>query len=363
MDVRIRPYQDGDEDQIVELTIEAFGDWPSIDINCTKTEYWKWKQVDTPIADNMVMVALDGDRIIGVSPQNFVHMKLMDDQVLGCYAGDLSVHRDYRGQGVSKRLDDKMAEREIKNTSFSYFVTQNPVLVKSYDKYYPRFPVPILNLVRIRDLDLQLEHMPMPHEWLIKIGYKSLQFINKLKNIPRVKPSLTFEQVSVFPEDVEYLLKANEHLKFHVNNKRVSLNWRYCDPRAGAYKIWVAHHEGIVVGYTVSRVNRFIPNYPIGYIVDMLTLPGRDDIADALLEVVLSDLDSDNVNIVTAMVPKGHFLEQVYTSYGFVDSMRNLNLYTNLNLIKKEHLFDGILPNEVHFSYGAIDSTPTSIPK
>jgi len=363
MDIHIRPYKDGDENQIVELTIESFGDWPTIDINCTKTDYWKWKQVDTPIADNMVMVALDGDRIIGVSPQNFVHMKLMDEQVLGCYAGDLAIHKEYRGQGISKRLDHIMAEREKKNASFSYFVTRNPILVKSYDKQYPRFPVPILNMIRIKDVNLQLEHMPMTHEWLMKIGYKSLQLINKIKNKPRTKLDLHFEQISIFPEDVEYLLKANEHLKFHVNNKRESINWRYCDPRAGPYKIWVARLKGKLVGYTVSRINRYIPDYPIGYIVDILTLPGRDDIASELLKVALIDLDSEGVNIVTAMTPKGHFLEQVYTSYGFVDSMRNLNLYTNLNLIMKDHLLDGIQPNEVHFCYGAIDSTPTSIPK
>jgi hypothetical protein len=147
-----------------------------------------------------------------------------------------------------------------------------------------------------------------------------------------------------------------------VNNNREYLNWRFCDPRAGPYRIFLAWDDGGLVGYVVSRVNRFIEDYPIGYIVDLLALPGERGAIEFLLESALAKIDQQGINIVLSMIPKGHRYEAYYAGQGFVDSRKNLHLYTSLNQWGEEFKLKSLSPDEVHFNFGSIDSLPVSYP-
>ena len=147
-----------------------------------------------------------------------------------------------------------------------------------------------------------------------------------------------------------------------VNGGSNYLNWRYCDPRAGPYRVYQAYLDGKLVGYIVTRVNRYLSEYFIGYIMDLLTAPGKKDVAAALLMHALEVLDKDGVNITTCMVPDGHPHEKIYRALGFLNSGINLHLFTNLNEVDEEHLLDNCRPREIHFTYGAIDSLPIGVP-
>ena len=364
-EVKIREYQPGDEENIVELLEEVFGGWPKADLTCSKIEYWKWKYVETSSNISIISVATIGDEIIGVNSQNVIPLQIGDKMTQGSYAGDLAVKRDYRGQGLSMGLITKAREkRQRLGIEYVYFVTQNPFLVKSYNKRYHNFPVPILNMARIQDIDLQLKHMPMDRAWLLKTGYQTLKIVNKLRTprYPSTTIDLETKSATEFSTDLTQIIENNRKLKFLTNKNAEFLNWRYCDPRAGPYNIKIARENETPVGYIVSRINRYIENYPIGYIMDLLTNSGREEVANMLLESALNDLDSQKVNIVACMVPKGHPYERVYSSHGFIDSRKNLHLYTNLNEINQEYLVQNIKPFETHFCYGSIDSLPISIP-
>ncbi len=53
------------------------------------------------------------------------------------------------------------------------------------------------------------------------------------------------------------------------------LNWRYSDRRGGDYILKEAIEGERALGYVVLRVNGYQEKYPVGYIVDLLALPGR----------------------------------------------------------------------------------------
>jgi hypothetical protein len=197
----------------------------------------------------------------------------------------------------------------------------------------------------------------------MKTGYKALQVTNRLKySIKNDQISeVEIEHVKSFPEDIDNLLESKRKLRFMINNEREYLNWRYCDPKAGPFKILLARHNGTPFGFIVTRINKYLENYPIGYIVDLLT-EEKNDPASLLLEEALNEMDEENINIVLSMIPKGHRYERFYGGNGFVDSRKILHLYTTLNRYDEEYLIEDIKPSEVHFNYGAIDSLPTSIP-
>jgi hypothetical protein len=116
------------------------------------------------------------------------------------------------------------------------------------------------------------------------------------------------------------------------------------------------------VGYVVSRVNRFIEDYHIGYIVDLLAFPGEKGAVEFLLESALAEMDQQGINIVLSMIPKGHRYEPCYAGQGFVDSRKNLHLYTNLNTWGEEAKLESLNPDQVHFNFGSIDSLPVNYP-
>lgn len=364
-EVIIREYEDGDEEGIIIVLQEAFGDWPKVNLSCSKTAFWRWKHQDTPSETNLVHVAKDGDDIVGVSSQHLVPMLIGGKQINASLAGDLAVKKAYRGQGISKELvKPSILKRKEMGINIVYFVTQNPIVIQSHKKRYHSFPHPILNMVRIHDVDLQLKHMPMDHDWIMKTGYRTLNLINRIKNPTSIGHSnIEIDTVTAFPEDTTRLWENNTGIKFMAYNKVDYMNWRYCDPRAGVNKVMLARENGVLVGYIVIQLNRYLRDYPVGYILDLFTDSNKEDIAETLLKTGLEYLDSQNVNIVVSMIPKGHPFERVYASRGFLDSRKNLHLFSSLNQTKEEYLLEGIKPEEIHFSYGAIDSTPISIPK
>lgn len=363
--IDFRRYKKGDEDQIIGLLEKAYNDWPKADLTCSKNEYWIWKHIDIPSGKHNIVVAVDGEKIVGVNHHNAVNAIIGGVQVLTSYAGDLAVDRDYRNLGISNsiiKFQDNL--RKSLGLKYWYFVTQNPYLIKSYDRRFHIFPVKTLNMVRIQDVDLQLNQMPMSNSIMMKIGYKILSKINKIV-YPQVHgktDELEIKLSNEFPADVNQLIEAHQ-FKFIVQNDHEYLNWRYCDKRAGPFKVRLAWEKGELIGYIVTRINKFLGDYWIGYVVDLLAIPGREDVASKLLEKGLHDLDSEGVNIVTCIIPKNHPYQRVYSGHGFLDSRKNLHLYTDVNLYNDEHILENIQPHEVHFNYGAIDSTPTRLPK
>jgi GNAT superfamily N-acetyltransferase len=302
----------------------------------------------------MVVLAEHEDKIIGVSSISVYPIQLAGESTLFSYAGDHAVSEAYRGRGISGRLiEENRVNRNRLGIKYTYFVTQNPILVKSYDTRYYVFPVPIINMVRIDDIELQLSKIPMQYEWLMKTGYKVLQYANRVINRPAgYYAGLEIESTHEFPDEVEELYRAQGRMGFMVINNREYLNWRFCDHRAGLYRILLARDSDKLVGYLVSRVNRFIEDYPIGYIVDLSALEGERGAVELLLEWALAEMDQQGINIIHSMIPKDHRYETCYAGQGFVDSRKNLHLYTNLNEWEEQEKLESLSPDEVHFNFG-----------
>ena len=98
-------------------------------------------------------MAKHGDRVVGVSQQYAVRVKVGGEMDDWGYAGDLVVHPDYRRRGISNRLvEHDVRLRYMNNMPSSYFVTRNPYLVKSYSEKFPEFPFTVNILIHVKDM-------------------------------------------------------------------------------------------------------------------------------------------------------------------------------------------------------------------
>jgi GNAT superfamily N-acetyltransferase len=373
--VTVRRYRDGDEKGIVDLLDLTFGRWPHLDIPGTPIDYWRWKYKGNPEHGSSITVGEAGGRIVGCHHRIILRAKVMDDILLAGTAVDFAVHPDHRGRGLSNRISEANDEIVTKSgVKMDYWITSNPLLIKSYSsskdpsKHRPRFPHKIVNLTRIRNIDRQLSEMPVPNSWVKRIGFYALSARNKAGSIlqPRqTRTGFTLARATRFDDRIDALWeRVKDSHDFIVERRKDYLNWRYCDKRAGDFAVAQAEDgAGAVPGYAAFRINRFIATYPVGYIVDLLTLPGRLDVADALAEEATRFFDGAGVNIVNAQVVKGHPHEGVLSRYGFLDSQIDINLFyqENADATRMKEIANSP-PERIHLTWGDHDVLPVKMP-
>ncbi len=331
MEYQVREYQPGDEEEIVGLLELAFDGWPRLDLDYTSLDHWKWKYLDNPLKTNSIAVAEIKNKIVGCNHGYNVKIKIGKNILLCQHGGDLAVHPNYRRMGINNKM------REIKNDSqraqkcdMTYSVTGNPIVIKSSTKRRrPLFPHQIVNLGRIADVDLHLEHGTPERKWLKKFGFILLNELNRARNTvfaPVLSgPKFKITDVNLFDSRIDDFWKAiRDHYLFIVERRMEYLNWRYCDPRGGDYRIRSIEEGGSIIGYSVLRVNRFDKEYPRGHIIELLALPYRFDVVDALVGDAIGFFNDQLVNVVYCWVLKNHPFENIFRRFGFLDFGNNV---------------------------------------
>ena len=363
----IRSYRTGDELEIVGLLEEVFNGWPKLRIKSNASDYWKWKYIDNPKGDSMILVA-ETDRIVGVGHSILYRLKVEKDYHDIHYIGDLGVHPSYRRLNIANNMiKTSIEERRRRGIGFSYFATSNPILIK-YNLEMEGvhvFPHKIVNMVRIKDLDKQLSAMPMKHGLLLKTSYRVLETLNNAGHrLQREKSSenIDIRYIKKFDERFNgFWEKASPHYDFIVMRDAEWLNWRYCDPRTCEYQITIAEKDSEPVGYCVFTINDYNPEYPVGYIVELMTLPGETEAAIKLVEIAVNYFDDNEVNIINCLTVKGHAVNRILSKQGFLDSRMPVYVFTYVTDPQKYNKIQGFDRNRVYISYGDLDSLPVSI--
>lgn len=291
--------------------------------------------------------------------------KLGDQIELINYTSDLSVHPEFRRKGIAKMLINESDVKRKKSGSESLlFVTRRSYIIKDYSKL---FPFPILNLVKIKNINKQLKAIPVKYPNLIKVGFHSSKILNNISKMLRNTSSVSVSnfEVSVskrFDERINtFFSKVSSQYKFIFERKSNYLNWRYFDKRSGDFKVEIAQDDTGVLGYSILRINRYMKNYPIGFLIDLLVLRNRVDVVEQLVSNMINYFDENDVNIVTCLIVKGHPHEHILKKHGFLDSKVKFNLITNFESLNIGKELRKCMPEEVYFSYGDTDSLPVSL--
>jgi hypothetical protein len=353
--------EENEEIKVVDLLSTVFKGWPHFDLSYTSVQHWRWKY-SYPRKGIVVVVPKD-DKIVGCHHTGFLRIKI-GDKISECtQAMDLGTHPDFRGMGVNSsisKFSDEQVKRGIIPDRFCYWVSTNPIVLKINDKIgNPVFPGKLSFLIRIKDVDKQLEQSKAENKFINKIGYQGLSLIGKINRPIKIRSGeqailSTIEKFSNEFNDFWVSIKTN--YDFIIEKTPDYLNWRYADPHGGNYRISVARENGELVGYLVTRINRYKKDYPEGYLVDFVTVPGREYILEQLVFEALSYFDDNNVNIIYCWIIKGHSYERILKSNGFVDSRRDINVSYNVpSNFQDVDKFTNAPPERLHFTYGSTD--------
>lgn len=367
-DYTFRYYETGDEDQIIPLLDLVFQGWPQLNLHCSNKEYWLWKFLDRPI-QGFSMLSLYNGKIIGCLHSVPLKIKVEESVLTGTTMTDLAVHPDYRKKGImNQMLQHNVAGLPKKGIKMNYAITGNPIVIKNMEKRFNRLPFPVVNLVSIKDIDTHLKEMPVSNPLLMKTGYQIVKNVSSISST--FKKSATTENIEIIetgtfgPKADHFWEKIAPSFDFIVQRKSDYLNWRYCDPRSGGYTVKMALQNGELVGYSVLGVNSLIEHYPVGYIMDILVLPGRVDVINMLAQDAVRYFESLDVNIVNYQVVRGSMYEEALKNHGFLDSRINLHIFINTydqqDLLK---ITQNLSPDKVYISWGDHDVLPVKMPE
>ena len=202
--------------------------------------------------------------------------------------------------------------------------------------------------------------MPVEREWLVKPGVNLLKTLSRTK---RKKQDLNVKiyEISRFGEENDlFWNNVSKDYQFIVERNSKYLNWRYADPRLGKHIIYSATREDQTIGYIVLRVNRFIEEYPVGYIVDLLTTEEEADTAWSLVNKAVQYFKEQKINLVNCLMVKGSRYEKSLTENKFLDSRINIHMFYQSNL-KEDPLKNRVNPERLHFTWGDHDSLPLAV--
>jgi hypothetical protein len=350
-----RPYEQGDENKIVPLLKAAFEKWPFFDIDCSPVEHWRWRYQENPLNKTNVVVIEKNEEIIACGHNILSDIKIYGKDYLGSYGTDHCVDPNYQGLGLSKKITEAHHElRKKERVLLPYMVTVNPKIIASGARKiaFPHgFPLSVVYLTRIEDINKHIQMKEVKQETLVRIRH----ILEKTIKSQDIQPNfnITVNQFSRFNEKIDrFFEKINKYYDFIIKKNRDYLNWRYCDPRAGKYVIKLAEDNEQILGYAICRINK-LEEYHTGYIVELLTIPDRLDVAETLLLSSLQYFNAEDVNEVCHQLIKGHPYETLFNKYGFHGGEGGRRVFYNYMGEDKLDL-EGLSPEKVYFSFGAL---------
>ncbi|OGQ04928.1 MAG: hypothetical protein A2026_08940 [Deltaproteobacteria bacterium RBG_19FT_COMBO_46_12] len=358
----VRPFQPGDEEGIVELLELVFDGWPRFGLLCSPLEHWKWKYLNNPLWKNQIIVGVSDHRIISCVHYPSLRIKIGHGVCLGTQGLDLAVHSDFRGVALFKTMWDLgIKMRKESGIQLHYCLTWNPMLSKYLSKVYHKFPHQVMRLFRIHDVGLHLRKQPMKYGFFYEYGGYLVNLANKYRNTLRPDRPSSYDfhvvEMTHFDERMEgFWEEIREHYSFIIERSQDYLNWRYGDPRGGDYLVKSAERDGNILGYMVLRVDRYQQDYPVGYMVDLLTLPNRLDVAMALVGDAVNYFDGHGINMIFCLVIKNHPYEVILKRNGFITKRERVPFfyreYAEVEELRKRETRS---PSRIHFAYGDLD--------
>ena len=317
---------DAEVRRLVEVVLAAFGRWPRYQIPVSREEHLRWKLDGPPGLENSAHVKEVDGRIVGVGDELRRRYRVRKRLQMGRVGSDAAVDPEWQGRGISYSGRAVARAHRRKRYGFTLGVTTHPTgALHRPDN--SALGNPIAAYVRVmRPLQLaavwreQGTRLPRVAAAAVLGGaLVAARLRSRLRRTPRRSAALRLRRVERFDSRLDALDEAAAQLFDFIGERgRDYLNWRFADPRVGPYRVWIAEEGDELFGYVVTRLER-----SRGFVVDLLAIPGRSDVTDALVERAVSDLDAAGAAGVMCWLARRHPYRATLERHGFLDARRD----------------------------------------
>ncbi len=320
----------GEEPALLELLLAAFGTWPKSEISVDAIDHLRWK-LEAGGDQRAAVVEADG-AIVGAVLISFRELLIKRHLLRGTSGGDVAVHPTHQGKRMFTAMTPFLWDLSMATSDISYgYRSRNLAVQKTIQRFKRSIKRSIFG-----------------------------NFVNVLVTSARsAAPAAAQAEepwqlcgVTTFDERIDALWRdAAPQFDFIASRTRDFLNWRFCDRRAGDYTVVVAEQDGRILGYTVERVSN-----GRGYLVDLLTLPGRLDVAFSLARRAVDGLRGAGVDEVDCWLPSRHSYFDALSEAGFATLKTTQDVtYRPLQTAAEELSFLLQPEANIHFTLGDTD--------
>ena len=296
----MRPYRDGDEDDIRELFELVFGKELS-------AEQWNWQYRDNHT--DMIMITLaegEGGELAGHYALRPVRMKVGDKTCLGTLSLDTMVHPDYRKQGMFIKLATRMYEVAAEQgIPLTYgFPNRN-----SYHGLFNRLDwvdlcgrIPLFaKILNVRNVLSNRLSNRLLLSVAASLGKAALSLFYAFQR-GALPADCRLEEVTRFDDRINDLWeKTSTSYSILAVRDKEYLNWRYVENPTEEYALFVVERDHEVVGYTVLKCEeRF--GLQVGFIVDVLTIPNEPGIGNGLISEAVEYFRKEHMDMVGCLM-------------------------------------------------------------
>ena len=333
-----RAYRQGDERGIRELFRLVFGQEMS-------AERWNWTYRDnhTGLITITLAEGEDGEPA-GQYAVRPVRMKIGDKVQMGTLSLDTMVHPDYRRQGMFTKLAKHLyAEIAGQGIPLTYgFPNKN-----SYHGCFTKLDW--VDLVGRLPLYVKvLSASAVLHTW-IKSGLLA-SLVGPLARAAfgvigafregTFPADCELKRVDRFDERIdEFWREASRAHGIMVARDRTYLNWRYVENPDAAYELYVVERGSSIAGYMVLKIEKKF-GLQIGFLVDLLTLPGEPALASGMVAEAVRHFRSAGLDIVSCLMLEHSPYAKALKGNGFLlapEKMLPQELYLGVRRHTAEH--------------------------
>jgi predicted N-acetyltransferase YhbS len=310
----VRVPTEADIPAMVSLLVRAFGHWPRFpDPGIPPAEHLRWKLDNHEIARRIHTVAEIDGRMISVRLRLMQPALIQGRPVLLRQAVDDAVDPDYQGRGVNREMTRYFNDHLRTGDVAMNFSTS----VVAHRRAQERFTTLGRELVVLyRALGLRALSASSRAGGDFGRGVKARGLLRALASGARPRRSGTVEirGLERFPESADRLFEESRREFDWILVRSASyLNWRYVHPSAGRYRVRGAFQRDELTGYCVIRVGG-----PCAHIADLLVLPGRSDVADALVVDALEIAARSGAGALVCWLVCDHPYFELVRGRGFV---------------------------------------------
>lgn len=321
--------QPGDEEGILRVFSEAFQRWPKHECAVSPLEHLRWKLASHPVAENFHVVVDSPEGIVGARLDWGLETMVVDAVRTVRMSIDRAVRPRFQQNYAMSAM--RTYRQDLHDESFDMYLgysTDVPGL-RNLQRYSARGVTRYRRLVDVLECDME-----------------------RAGTAAGGDGGLDVHEVPAFDERVDVLwAKARSQFLYGVVRSSAFLNWRYADPRAGNYIVLAAEEDGEWTGYAVLRASG-----GTGYFADLLALPGRVDVLDALIAAGMDRLRGANVRRVECWSDAGSPYRPALDNAGFRRPRRSIGLtFRPLRFPAEEAAFLGDAHASVLFSAGDTD--------
>ena len=309
----IRPYQDGDETQILKLREVVFGDLDPVRL---KESTWQWQFQNNPSGPAFCFLAEAGGTIVGQYAAIPTRFSIQGKETLVALSCDTMIHPHYRRQGMfsalARELYDFM-ENHCGITMVWGFPNNQSLPGFTGRLGWRMLPFIPLMVLPIRPLAMVHRSIPL----LKRLGKKAPAKIETdldFKFSPRL-PGLRIDPIRHFDEAFDELWQTHSSMPppqsrraspvMQVRDSRY-LQWRYLSVPEFGYRPFAVRRHGRLLGYMILRMMT-LKGHMFGVLMDLFPFPMASDLVlNDVFSLARQYVKAHGGDFLTCLLPRGN---------------------------------------------------------